>query len=105
MYVRKKPCKVDSIFLGWPQSHDLSLQSCQRCGQKDEGEERWVWFWLLLYAHRHQSILGVAGHIINTDTSDSVDGNANGAQNMVTVQSGFEPATFRSVAQRAYQLC
>jgi hypothetical protein len=31
-----------------------------------------------------------------TDTSESVDGN--GAQNMVTVQSGFEPATFRSLA-------
>jgi hypothetical protein len=31
-----------------------------------------------------------------TDTSEPVDGN--GAQNMVTVKSGFEPATFRSVA-------
>jgi hypothetical protein len=31
-----------------------------------------------------------------TDTSEPVDGN--GAQNMVTVQSGFEPATFRSLA-------
>jgi hypothetical protein len=30
------------------------------------------------------------------DTSEPVDGN--GAQNMVTVQSGFEPATFRSLA-------
>jgi hypothetical protein len=41
-------------------------------------------FWLLLYAHRHRSILlGAAGHIILTP----VDGN--GAQNMVTVQSGF----------------
>jgi hypothetical protein len=31
-----------------------------------------------------------------TDTSETVDGN--GAQNMVTVQSGFEPANFRSLA-------
>jgi hypothetical protein len=30
-----------------------------------------------------------------TDTSEPVDGN--GAQNIVTVQSGFEPATFRSL--------
>jgi hypothetical protein len=45
-----------------------------------------------------------------TDTSKPVDGN--GAQNMVTVQSGFEPATFLSLAishlsitgPRAYQL-
>jgi hypothetical protein len=37
-----------------------------------------------------------------TDTSEPVDGN--GAQNMVTVQCGFEPATFLSLAQRAYQL-
>jgi hypothetical protein len=32
-------------------------------------------FWLLLYTHKHQNILGVGG--------------GNGAQNMVTVQSGF----------------
>jgi hypothetical protein len=32
----------------------------------------------------------------STDTSEPVDGN--GAQNMVTVQSGFEPATFRLLA-------
>jgi hypothetical protein len=39
-------------------------------------------FWLLLYAHRHQS-----GWSYYTDTSEPVDGI--GAQNMVTVQSGF----------------
>jgi hypothetical protein len=33
-----------------------------------------------------------------TDTSKPVDGN--GAQNMVTVQSGFEPATFRSLTNK-----
>jgi hypothetical protein len=42
--------------------------------------------WLLLYAHRHRSIF------------KPVDGN--GAQNMVTVQSGFEPPTFRSLADK-----
>jgi hypothetical protein len=31
-----------------------------------------------------------------TDTSEPVDGN--GVQNIATVQSGFEPATFRSLA-------
>jgi hypothetical protein len=36
-------------------------------------------------------------HIIHyTDTSKPVDGNE--AQNMVNVQSGFEPATFQSLA-------
>jgi hypothetical protein len=51
----------------------------------------------LLYAHRHQSILGATGHINDyTDTSAPADGNV--AQNMVTVQSGFEPATFQSLA-------
>jgi hypothetical protein len=33
-----------------------------------------------------------------TDTSEPVDGN--GAQNMVTVQYGFEPVTFRSLAYK-----
>jgi hypothetical protein len=48
------------------------------------------WFWLLLYAHKHRSILGAAVPI--TDTSEPVDGN--GDQIMVTVQSEFESATF-----------
>jgi hypothetical protein len=54
--------------------------------------------WLLLYAHRRRSILGGVGVV--TDTSEPVDGN--GAQNMVTVQSGFEPATFRSLAHELF---
>jgi hypothetical protein len=56
----------------------------------------------MFYAHRHRSILGAAGHIILppanqffcffiryqlVEDSHSVDGN--GAQNTVTVQSGF----------------
>jgi hypothetical protein len=64
--------------------------------------------WLLLYAHRQQSILGAAAHIIlfvlvialrpqtpthfsgwshYADVSEPVD--SNGAQDVVTVQSGF----------------
>jgi hypothetical protein len=62
---------------------------------------RMVWFWLLLYAHKHRSILGAAGHIILTPANQLIE---MGAQNMVTVQSGLELATFRSLAQRAYQL-
>jgi hypothetical protein len=47
--------------------------------------ERREW---LLYAHTHRSILGAAGHIILTPcTSEQVD--VYGAQNLVTVQSGF----------------
>jgi hypothetical protein len=51
-----------------------------------------MFVWLLLYAHRHC-----------TDTSEPDDGN--GAQNMVTVQSGFEPATFRSLAHELTNCC
>jgi hypothetical protein len=48
-----------------------------------------VWVvWLLLYAHRHRSIFYRGGWSHYTDTSETVDGN--GAQNMVTVQSGFQ---------------
>jgi hypothetical protein len=60
--------------------------------------ERFGWLvWLLLFAHRHRNILGAASQWSHyTDTSKPVDGN--GAQNMVTGQSGFEPAIFRSLA-------
>jgi hypothetical protein len=56
---------------------------------------------LLLYAHRHRSILGAAGHIILIP--------ANQLMVMVLIiwslfNPGFEPATFQSLAQRAYQL-
>jgi hypothetical protein len=43
--------------------------------------------WLLLYAHRHRSILGAAGLPHYTDTTEPANGH--GAQNMVTVQSRF----------------
>jgi hypothetical protein len=53
--------------------------------------------WLLLYAHRHRSILGTAGHIILTPAN----------QLMVMrfkiwslSNPGFEPETLRSLAQR-----
>jgi hypothetical protein len=64
------------------------------------------WFWGLVIAlrpHTPKHIRGDWSHYI--DTSEPVDGNgAQNTQNMVTVQSGFEPAAFRSLAQRAYQL-
>jgi hypothetical protein len=56
-----------------------------------------VLVWLLLYAHRHRRATHISGGWSHyADTSEPVDGN--GAQNMVTVQSGFEPATFQSLA-------
>jgi hypothetical protein len=58
------------------------------------------WFWLLLYAHRHRSILGAAGHIIHVLTPANQLMVCTWAQNMVTVQSGFEPVTFRSLAHK-----
>jgi hypothetical protein len=51
-------------------------------------------FWLLLYAHRHQSILGAA------DTSEPVDGI--GLQNMVTVQSGFRTSDLSMASLPCY---
>jgi hypothetical protein len=35
-------------------------------GSGAKAEHRSLLFWLLLYAHRHRSILGAAGHIILT---------------------------------------
>jgi hypothetical protein len=56
------------------------------------------------YDHFDQSITAIlywlkhirGGWSHHIDFSKPVDGN--GAQNVVTVQSGFEPATFRSLA-------
>jgi hypothetical protein len=52
----------------------------------------WWLVWLLLYAHTHRSILGAADHIILTPANQLM---VMGLKIMVTVQSGFEPATFR----------
>jgi hypothetical protein len=61
----------------------------------------WSWeegnFWFLVIALRPQTPKHVRGGWSHyTDTSEPVDGN--GAQNMVAVQSGFEPATFERTA-------
>jgi hypothetical protein len=56
-----------------------------------------VLVWFLVIALRPQTLKHIrGGWSHNTDTSKRVHGN--GAQNMVTVQSGFEPTTFRSLA-------
>jgi hypothetical protein len=57
-----------------------------------------VWFGLVI-ALRPQTPKRIRdGWSHYSDTSELLDGTRNGAQNMVTVQSGFEPATFRSLA-------
>jgi hypothetical protein len=64
----------------------------------------------LLFAHRLRSILGAAGRINDTVTSEPVDGN--GAQNMANVQSGFRtkdlsitgPTRFSPALTGPYQL-
>jgi hypothetical protein len=53
--------------------------------------------WLLLYAHRHRSILGAAGHIIYGILTPANQLMVMGLK-IPYVQSGFEPATFRSLA-------
>jgi hypothetical protein len=61
--------------------------------------ERWIDFGFvgLVIALRPQTPKHIRGGWSHyTDTSEPVDGN--GAQNMVTVQSRFEPATFQSLA-------
>jgi hypothetical protein len=39
--------------------------------RREEDEDGLVWF--LLYAHRHRSILGAAGHIILTPANQSME--------------------------------
>jgi hypothetical protein len=53
---------------------------------------------IALRPHTPKHIRGGWSHY--TDTSEPVDGNV--AQNMVTVQSGFEPATFSITGPRAF---
>jgi hypothetical protein len=61
--------------------------------------------WLLLYAHRHRNIVGAAGHIILAPAKP-VDGNSRWIKIiMVIVQSGFEPAIFRSLANELTNEC
>jgi hypothetical protein len=61
---------------------------------KKKKEERKEW---LLYAHTHQSLLRAGGHIILTP--------ANQWHKIWSLSNpGFEPGTYRSLAQRANQL-
>jgi hypothetical protein len=70
--------------------------------RKTENLEFEFEFWLMLYAHRHRIILGAAGHILLTPVN----------QLMVMAGSTYghcpiwisNQRTFRSLAQRAYQL-
>jgi hypothetical protein len=69
-----------------PPCDELYRQNC-KCKEL-------VWFGIALRPQTPKHIRGGWSHY--TDTSEPVDGN--GAQNMVTIQSGFEPATFQSLA-------
>jgi hypothetical protein len=53
-----------------------------------------LFFWLLLYAHRHQTILGVAGHILTPANQLMVMG----LKIWSLSNPGFEPVTFRLLA-------
>jgi hypothetical protein len=55
----------------------------------------------LHYAHTHRSILGAAGHIALTPANQLM---VMGLKILSLSDSGFEPATFQSLAQRAHQL-
>jgi hypothetical protein len=57
---------------------------------------------LLTPTYTEAGILGAAGHIILTDTSELVV--SFGAQNMVTVQSGVRTSNLLITGARAYQL-
>jgi hypothetical protein len=54
--------------------------------------------WLLLYAHRHQSILGAAGHIILTPANQLM---VMGLKIWSLSNPGFEQRTFQLLAQPA----
>jgi hypothetical protein len=56
-----------------------------------------VLFVLVIALHPHTPKHMRGGWSHYTDTSELAD--AKGAQNIVNVQSGFEPATFQSLAQ------
>jgi hypothetical protein len=52
-------------------------------------------------AHTHPTILGVTGHIILTPVNQLMD---MGLKIWSLLNPGYQPATFRSLAQRANQL-
>jgi hypothetical protein len=52
------------------------------------------WFLLLLYAHRHRSVLGAAGHIILTPANQLI---VMGLKIWSLSNPGFKPGTFRSM--------
>jgi hypothetical protein len=60
-----------------------------------------VLFWLLLYAHRHRSLVGAAGRIILTPANQLME---MGLKTWSLSNPGFEQGTFRSLAQHAYHL-
>jgi hypothetical protein len=54
-------------MLSWSRVLSVVSTSYRKEEKKELKGERFEFeFWLLLYAHRHQSILGAAGHIIMT---------------------------------------
>jgi hypothetical protein len=57
--------------------------------------------WFLLYAHSHRGIVGAAGHITLTPANQLM---VVGLKIWSLSNPGFELATFRSLAQRAYHL-
>jgi hypothetical protein len=59
------------------------------------------WFWLLLYAYRHRSILEAAGHIILTLANQLM---IMGLKIRSLSNPGFERATFRSLANALAEL-
>jgi hypothetical protein len=75
-----------------PCTHVLACETNR--DQQQWKNSRWLVLVIALRPHTPKHINGGWSHY--TDTSEPVDGN--GAQNMVPVQSGFEPATFRLLA-------
>jgi hypothetical protein len=75
--------------------HDWRPTSIHAYFETDDGRE----IRLLLYAHRHRSILDLAGHITLTPANHLMVMNSKYGQ-----KPGFKAVTFRSLAQHAYHL-
>jgi hypothetical protein len=54
------------LSTAWSSKQANTLNSHCRLNKKRQGVFVWFLVWFLLYAHRHRSILGAAGHIILT---------------------------------------
>jgi hypothetical protein len=92
-----------SLTAEFPPKHKKQIAIKMKKAQSERENQctRTAWFFgLLLYAHRRRRISGTAGHIIQTPANQLMVMNL---KIWSLSNPGFEPATFQSLTQRAYQ--